>query len=53
MRKHNYDSIDDKMLNLETMYKTAIKMSDATKILKKLTVIINSENRFKNLIENS
>ena len=47
MQKHNYDDIDDKMLNFETMHKTAIKMNDATKILKKLTVIINSKNRFK------
>ena len=53
MRKHNYDDIDDKMLNFETMHKTAIKMSVATKVLKKLTIIINSENRFKHLIENS
>ena len=53
MRKHNYNDIDDEMLNFKTMHKTAIKMSDATKILKKFTVIINSENRSKHLIENS
>ena len=53
MRKPNYDDIDDEMLNFETIYKTAIKMNNATKILKKFTVIINSENRFKHLIENS
>ena len=53
MRKYNYDDIDDKMLNFETMYKTTIKMNDATKILKKFIVIINNENRFKDLIENS
>ena len=53
MRKHNYDDIDDKMLNFETMHKTAIKMNNAIKILKKFTVTINNENRFKHLIENS
>ena len=53
MKKHNYDNIDDKMLNFEIMHKTTIKMSDVAKILKKLTVIINSENKFKHLIENS
>ena len=53
MRKHNYDDIDDKMLNFETMYKTTIKINDVTKVLKKLTVIINDKNRFKYLIENS
>ena len=34
------------------MYKTTIKINDATKILKKLTVIINSEYWFKHLIKN-
>ena len=53
MRKHNYDNIDDKMLNFETIHKTMIKMNNATKILKKLTITINSENQFKHLIENS
>ena len=53
MKKHNYDDIDDKMLNFETMHKTTIKMSDVAKILKKLTVTTSSENRFKHLIENS
>ena len=53
MKKHNYDDIDDKMLNFEIMHKTTIKMSDVAKILKKLTVIISSENKFKHLIENS
>ena len=53
MKKHNYDDIDDEMLNFEIMHKTTIKMSDVAKILKKLTVIINSENKFKHLIENS
>ena len=53
IRKHNYDDIDDKMLNFEAMHKTAIKMSDTTKILKKFTVTISNENRFKHLIENS
>ena len=53
MRKYNYDNINDEMLNFETIYKTTIKMNNATKILKKFTVIINSENRFKHLIENS
>ena len=53
MKKHNYDNIDDKMLNFEIMHKTTIKMSDVAKILKKLTVIISSENKFKHLIENS
>ena len=52
MRKYNYDNIDNKMLNFKTMYKTTIKMNDATKIKKKFIVIINSENRFKHLIEN-
>ena len=52
MQKYNYDDIDDEMLNFETMHKIVIKMNDATKVLKKLTVIINSENRFKHLIEN-
>ena len=53
MGKHNYDNIDDEMLNFETMHKIAIKMSDVTKVLKKFTVTIDSENRFKYLIENS
>ena len=53
MKKHNYDNIDDEMLNFEIMHKTTIKMSDVAKILKKLTVITNSENKFKHLIENS
>ena len=53
MRKHNYNDIDDEMLNFKTMYKIAIKINDATKILKKFIVTINSENRFKHLIENS
>ena len=53
MKKHNYDDIDDKMLNFEIMHKTTIKISDVAKILKKFTVIISSENRFKHLIENS
>ena len=53
MKKHNYDDIDDKMLNFETMHKTTIKMSDVAKVLKKLTVITNNENKFKHLIENS
>ena len=41
------------MLNFEARYKTAIKINDATKVLKKLIVTINSENRFEHLIENS
>ena len=53
MRKHNYNNIDDKMSNFEIMYKTTIKINDVTKILKKLIVIINNENRFKHLIKNS
>ena len=53
MKKHNYDDIDDEMLNFEIMHKTTIKMSDVAKILKKLTVTTNNENRFKHLIENS
>ena len=53
MKKHNYDDIDDEMLNFEIMHKTTIKISDVAKILKKFTVIISSENRFKHLIENS
>ena len=53
MREDNYDDIVDGMLNFEAMHKAAIKMNDATKVLKKFTVIINSENRFKHLIENS
>ena len=53
MRKYNYNDIDDKTLNFETMHKTAIKMNDATKILKKFIVTINNENRFEHLIENS
>ena len=53
MKKHNYDDIDDKMLNFEIIHKTTIKMSDIAKILKKFTVITSSENRFKHLIENS
>ena len=53
MKKHNYDDIDDEMLNFEIMHKTTIKMSDVAKILKKLTVITSSENKFKHLIENS
>ena len=53
MKKHNYNDIDDEMLNFETMHKTTIKMSDVAKILKKLTVTTSSENRFKHLIENS
>ena len=47
MRKHNYNNIDNKMLNFETMYKTTMKMNNATKILKKFIVIINNENRLK------
>ena len=53
MQKHNYDDIDNKMLNFETMHKTTIKINNATKVLKKLTVTINNENLFKHLIENS
>ena len=53
MQKHDYDDIGDKVLNFETMQKTTIEMSDATKVLKKLTVIINSENQFKHLSKNS
>ena len=53
MKKHNYDDIDDEMLNFETMHKTTIKMSDVARILEKFTVITSSENRFKHLIENS
>ena len=53
MKKHNYDDIDDEMLNFEIMHKTTIKMSDIAKVLKKLTVITSNENRFKYLIENS
>ena len=53
MKKHNYDDIDNKMLNFETMHKTTIKMNDVAKVLKKLIVTTNSENRFKHLIENS
>ena len=53
MQKDNYDNIDDKMLNVETMHKIAIKINDATKVVKKLIIIINNENRFKHLIENS
>ena len=41
------------MLNFEIMHKTTIKMSDVAKISKKFTVITNSENKFKHLIENS
>ena len=53
MKKHNYDDIDNKMLNFEIMHKTTIKMSDVAKTLKKLTVIISNKNKFKHLIENS
>ena len=53
MKKHNYDDIDNEMLNFEIMHKTTIKMSDVAKVLKKLTVITSSENKFKHLIENS
>ena len=53
MKKHNYDNIDDEMLNFEIMHKTTIKMNDVAKILKKFTVTTNSENKFKHLIENS
>ena len=53
MRKHNYDDIDDEMLNFETMHKTTIKINNATKILKKFTILINNKNRFKHLIKNS
>ena len=53
MKKHNYDDIDDEMLNFETMHKTTIKMSDVATILEKLTVTTSSENKFKHLIENS
>ena len=53
MRKYNYDDIDNKMLNFETMHKIAFKINDATKISKNFTVIINTENRFKHLIQNS
>ena len=52
MKKHNYDNIDNKMLNFEVMHKTTIKMNDVAKILKKLTVITNNKNKFKHLIEN-
>ena len=53
MKKHNYDDIDDEMLNFEIMHKTTIKMSDFAKILKKFIVIISNKNKFKHLIENS
>ena len=53
MKKHNYDDIDNEMLNFEIMHKTTIKMSDVAKILKKLTVTTNNENKFKHLIEDS
>ena len=53
MKKHNYDDIDDEMLNFEAMHKTTIIMIDVAKILEKLTEITNSENKFKHLIENS
>ena len=41
------------MLNFETMHKIAIKINNATKFLKELTVTINNEYRFKHLIKNS
>ena len=53
MRKHNYDDIDDEVLNFEAMHKTTIKMSDVVRILEKLTVTTSSENRFKHLVEDS
>ena len=53
MPKHNYDNIDNEMLNFEMMHKIAIKINDATKVSKKFIVIINNENQFKHLIENS
>ena len=53
MKKHNYDNIDDEMMNFEIMHKTTIKMNDVAKVLKKFTVIINSENKFKHFIQNS
>ena len=53
IKKHNYDNIDDEILNLEAMHKTTIKMSNVVKILKKFTVITSSENKVKHLIENS
>ena len=37
MRKHNYDDTDDEVLNFEAMHKTAIKMSDAARVLEKLS----------------
>ena len=40
------------MLNFEIIHKTTIKISDIARILKKFTVIINSKNKFKHLIEN-
>ena len=53
MKKHNYDDLDDEMLNFEIMHKTTIKINDVVKILEKFTVITNSKNKFKHLIENS
>ena len=53
MRKHNYDDTDDEVLDFEAMHKTAIKMSDAARVLEKLTVTTSSENRFKHLVEDS
>ena len=40
MRKHNYDDIDDKMWNFETMHKTTIKMNNATKIEKNSLLLL-------------
>ena len=47
-----YNDIDDEMLNFETIHKIAIKINNATKFLKKLTVIISNKNRFKHWIKN-
>ena len=52
MRKYNDEEIDAEILNFEAMHKTAIKIKNATKILKKFTVTLNSENQFKYLINN-
>ena len=53
MKKHNCNNIDHEMLTFESMYKTTIQVNNATKILKKFTVIINNKNRSKHLIENT
>ena len=52
IRKHNYDNIDNKMLNLKTMYKITIKIYETIKIKKNSLLLLTTKIDLKHLIGN-